>query len=89
MTELDKFGINCKQMYGLKTCILYEIKENLFSVKILDKNGNIDNIDRNIFYKFIPEMINRNYTVVIIENEEITTVHHPTQTNLITPPLIQ
>ena len=85
---MAKHDINCKQMYGNRTCILYQIKDDYFKIRYLDKNSH-ENIYRSVFYKYIPEMINKNYTVVIIEKEEITTVHHPTQINLITPPLIQ
>lgn len=88
--DLEKFDTNCKQMYGNRTCILYQINEDSFKVRFLDKELNTKEIiNRNVFYKFIPDMITSNYTVVIIEKKEITTVHHPMQTNLFTPPLIQ
>ncbi len=89
MTEFDKYDTDCKQMYGNRTCILYQLKDDLFKIKFLDKKISSEVIDRKTFYKIIPEMITTNYTIVIVESNEITTVHHPTQTNLITPPLIQ
>ena len=44
MTEFDKYDTDCKQMYGNRTCILYQLKDDLFKIKFLDKKNNIDGV---------------------------------------------
>jgi hypothetical protein len=66
----DKY---CLDIYGKKTCIFFEISNDLFEMRFLDVTSkSFDNIKRSNFYINIPKLIEKAYTVVIVENIQIT-----------------
>lgn len=82
----------CIERYGKKTCILSQIKDDTFELRLMDYNKQ-DIIYRQNIYSIIPEMLKKHYTVILIENfkesPEITAIHMPVQAYLNTPPIIQ
>lgn len=91
------FDAECRQRYGEKTCIIYQIDPPQYQIKMLDSNCTKTDqvVDKNSFYTLIPQMLVQDYTVVIVEQlgnssvREITTVHLPKQVQLSNPPIIQ
>jgi hypothetical protein len=78
------FDEYCLNIYGAKTCIFFEIASNLFQVRFLDKNKTnsiYNNIKRSRFYIDIPNLVEKTYTVIIVENipftntKEIVAIH--------------
>lgn len=67
----DKY---CLDVYGKKTCIFFEISNDLFEMRFLDDitNKNFNNIKRSNFYIKIPTLVEKSYTVIIVENIQIT-----------------
>lgn len=90
-TEFDK---ECRQRYGEKTCILYQIDnlDEIYQCRVLDTHIQ-KLVEKSSFYITIPKMLVEKYTVVIIEQIEgvrdITSVHLPMQVQLSNPPIIQ
>lgn len=86
-----------KQRYGIRTCMMTEVEEDMFETKLLDQHENMDTsllIRRARLYEAIPRLLDNKYTVVIIEIiskspclKDITAVHLPVQSYLNTPPL--
>jgi hypothetical protein len=86
----DKY---CLDIYGEKTCIFFEIALDLFQIRFLDKkNSTYSNINRSQFYVNIPKLVEKTYTVIIVENipftntKEIVAIH--SSPNAISPNLI-
>ena len=68
----DKY---CLDIYGEKTCIFFEISHDLFEMRFLDvTDKNFNNIKRSNFYINIPKLVEKAYTVVIVENIQITNI---------------
>jgi hypothetical protein len=55
------------ELYGEKTCILFELENNLYQLRYLNKNT-AKNINKNDFYIQIPTLVESSYTVVVVEN---------------------
>jgi len=97
-SECSRFDLECRQRYGEKTCILYQLDTfGTYQVRILDsyENGSPlqQTIEKSSFYVLIPKMLVQKYTVVIVEYQdhtrEVTAVHLPVQVQLSNPPIIQ
>lgn len=97
--KLDKnaiFDKPCLDIYGNRTCILFEISKDIFQLRFLDKTTN-KTVNRNEFYIQIPTLVEKLYTVIVVEkietsNMEIVAIHSPpnntsTVDNIITPSL--
>jgi hypothetical protein len=78
------FDEYCLNIYGKKTCIFFEIASDVFQVRFLDKNktnSTYNNIKRSQFYVDIPTLVEKSYTVIIVENipftntKEIVAIH--------------
>jgi hypothetical protein len=87
------YDTECKERYGTKTCILLENKGK-FEMRLLDgRKSTFGFVAREHLYEFVPKMLLEKYTVVIVEsnndNREITAVHLPAQSHLMSPPIIQ
>ena len=61
------FDKHCLELYGEKTCILFELENNLYQLRYLNKNT-AKNINKNDFYIQIPTLVESSYTVVVVEN---------------------
>jgi hypothetical protein len=83
----------CIERYGRKTCLLNQLQNDTFEIKTLDDSAESYIAERQSLYKVIPNLLISMYTVVIIECQrgcrEITTVHHPVQSHLAAPPILQ
>lgn len=69
------FDEYCLNIYGKKTCIFIEIASDVFQVRFLDKNktnSTYNNIKRSQFYVDIPKLVEKTYTVIIVENIKLT-----------------
>ena len=69
------FDEYCLNIYGEKTCIFFEIASDVFQVRFLDKNKTnrtYNNIKRSHFYVDIPKLVEKRYTVIIVENIKFT-----------------
>jgi len=69
------FDEYCLNIYGKKTCIFFEIASDVFQVRFLDKNKTnhtYNNIKRSQFYVDIPKLVEKTYTVIIVENIKFT-----------------
>ncbi len=97
--ELSKeervFDEECYRRYGSKTCMLYQISVENFELQSLDYGLESRVVRKSEFYELIPRLIEKKYTVVIVEQKtvlsktkEITTVHFPVQSQLAIPPII-
>lgn len=79
------FDKHCFESYGEKTCILFELENELYQLRYLNKNTT-KNINKNDFYIQIPTLVESSYTVVVIENikdvnkKEIVAIHSPSNT---------
>jgi predicted transcriptional regulator len=87
------YDTECKERYGSKTCILLE-NQNIFEMRLLDVMQTAHAVvERDKLFEFVPKMLLQKYTVVIVENnnenKEITAVHLPAQSHLMSPPIIQ
>ena len=90
------FDKPCLDIYGNRTCILFEISKDVFQLRFLDKNRN-KMVNRTEFYIQIPTLVEKLYTVIVVEkienlNMEIVAIHSPpnntsTVNNIITPSL--
>lgn len=98
-SKIDKnaiFDKPCLDIYGNRTCILFEVSNDLFQLRFLDKNNN-KTVNRNEFYIQIPTLVEKLYTVIVVEkietsNMEIVAIHSPpnntsTVNDIITPSL--
>jgi len=80
--ENDIFDEHCLEIYGKKTCILIEIGKDTFQRRFLN-NDLKNNITRHQFSTEIPELIEKLYTVIIVEEiedegiREIVAIHSP------------
>jgi hypothetical protein len=85
------FDKHCLELYGEKTCILFELENNLYQLRYLNKNT-AKNINKNDFYIQIPTLVESSYTVVVVENikdinkkninkKEIVAIHSPSNTS--------
>lgn len=92
-----KYDEECIRRYGIKTCIVSQLYDDIFELRLMDFSKS-EIIYRKNLYSIIPEMLTNNYTVILIENfkdenlkviPEITAVHMPVQAYLNTPPIIQ
>lgn len=86
--ELDnknnsKYDNYCKRVYGVRSCIFYEINPNIFEIRYLDKEKSNERIPRSQLYIYIPKLIAELYTVIIVEylekthTNEIVAIHSP------------
>lgn len=82
--------------YGSRTCIFIEIKRDFFEINFLDTNTT-KFINKNKFYMEIPLLLEKLYTVIVIEQindskREIVAIHSPPNAqkniNIITPNII-
>lgn len=90
------FDKPCLDIYGDRTCILFEISKDMFQLRFLDKNNN-KIVNRTEFYIQIPTLLEKLYTVIVVENiedlnMEIVAIHSPPNNtsninNIITPSL--
>jgi hypothetical protein len=85
-------------IYGNRTCILFEISKDVFQLRYLDNTINTT-VNRTEFYIQIPTLVEKLYTVIVVEkiiqdsnhsNMEIVAIHSPpnntsTVSNIITP----
>lgn len=95
----SEFDMECRQRYGEKTCILYQLdKSQTYQVRVLDTCDVDDSplhytVEKSSFYVLIPRMLVKKYTVVIVDQvdrmKEVTAVHLPVQVQLTNPPIIQ
>lgn len=102
-TEDDKNAIFDKPLldiYGNRTCIFFEISKDVFQLRYLDNTVNTT-VNRSEFYIKIPTLVEKLYTVIVVEkiiqdsnnsNMEIVAIHSPpnntsTVNNIITPSL--
>lgn len=86
--------ISISEIYGNHTCILFETTKNNFIARFLDTNIKKD-VHKDKFYSVIPALLQKFYTIIIIENiektnkKEIVAIHSPPNTNktmnIITP----
>lgn len=76
----DLFDKYCLELYGKRTCILIQLDNEKYEARFLDKI-NKKNIDRKSFYVLIPSLVEKSYTVVIIDKintgKEIVAIHSP------------
>lgn len=96
--SFDEYDKECTERYGIKTCILVETdKRDIFELRMMDKISLKSRqryiLRRSNLFEVIPKMLFHKYTVVIVEqcpnSKEITAVHHPVQSQLTIPPIIQ
>lgn len=90
------FDKACLDIYGNRTCILFEISKDMFQLRFLDNNKN-KIVNKGEFYIQIPTLLEKLYTVIVVENienlnMEIVAIHSsPNNTssvnNIITPSL--
>ena len=90
------FDKPCLDIYGNRTCILFEISKDMFQLRFLDNNKN-KMINKTEFYIQIPTLLEKLYTVIVVENienlnMEIVAIHSPPNNtssvnNIITPSL--
>jgi len=79
----DKYDNYCKKVYGVRSCIFYEINPNIFEIRYLDKEKFNERIPRSQLYIYIPKLIAELYTVIIVEylekthTNEIVAIHSP------------
>jgi hypothetical protein len=80
--ENDIFDEHCLEIYGKKTCILIEIGNKTFQQRFLNKDYK-KIITKQQFSTEIPSLIEKSYTVVIVEEiedegiREIVAIHSP------------
>lgn len=92
----NHFDKECIERYGKRTCMIVRVAGG-FEMRLLDKlegSQAIAQITSNVLHKLIPQMLRYKYTVVIVEKingqgSEIIAIHHPVQSQLTTPPIIQ
>ena len=81
------FDKHCLESYGEKTCIIFELENDLYQLRYLNQNTT-KNINKNDFYIQIPALVESLYTVVVVENikdvnkkdvskKEIVAIHSP------------
>ena len=88
------FDKPCLDIYGNHTCIFFEISKDIFQLRFLDNNKN-KIVNRHEFYIQIPSLLEKSYTVIVVENiedlnMEIVAIHSPPNNtsdvkNIITP----
>lgn len=88
------FDKACLDIYGHHTCIFFEISKDIFQLRFLDNTKN-KIINRQEFYIQIPSLLEKLYTVILVEkiedlNMEIVAIHSPPNNtsdvkNIITP----
>jgi hypothetical protein len=88
------FDKACLDIYGNRTCIFFEISKDIFQLRFLDNTKN-KIINRQEFYIQIPSLLEKLYTVILVEkiedlNMEIVAIHSPPNNtsdvkNIITP----
>ena len=72
----------CINLYGTKTCILFQMKEQ-YEIRMMDKTEKKTvTTSKDVLYMLIPNLIRYKYTVVIVEEinghrHEITAIHLP------------
>jgi hypothetical protein len=83
------YDTECRERYGKKTCILLESNDK-FEMKLLDVMQSETCVEKEKLFEFVPKMLLQKYTVVIVDAyKEITAVHLPAQSHLMSPPIIQ
>jgi hypothetical protein len=89
------FDKPCLDIYGNRTCIFFEISKDIFQLRFLNNNKNRI-VNRKEFYIQIPSLLEKSYTVIVVENiedlnMEIVAIHSPPNNtdvkNIITPSL--
>jgi ethanolamine utilization protein EutA (predicted chaperonin) len=88
------FDKACLDIYGNRTCILFEISKDIFQLRFLDNTKN-KIVNKQEFYIQIPSLLEKSYTVIVVEkiedlNMEIVAIHSPPNNtsdvkNIITP----
>jgi hypothetical protein len=82
------FDKHCLELYGEKTCIIFELENGLYQLRYLNTIDEITidkakNINKNDFYIQIPTLVESLYTVVVVEHikdigkKEIVAIHSP------------
>jgi hypothetical protein len=78
----DIFDEHCLEIYGNKTCIFIQIDNNTFQQRFLNSKPK-QNVKRLNFCTEIPALIEKSYTVVVVEEiedegiREIVAIHSP------------
>ena len=79
--EDKKYDDYSKKLYGKRSCVFLEISQGIFQQRFLDERQN-NIIYKSDFYNLIPNLIQENYTVIIVETttknyKEIVAIHLP------------
>lgn len=87
------FDKHCLELYGEKTCIIFELENGLYQLRYLNtidttigKTCTTKNINKNDFYIQIPTLVESSYTVVVVDHikdtckREIVAIHSPSNT---------
>jgi len=85
ISNTNLFDKYCMELYGYKTCILFYIDLNNIEVRLLDRINYdpVTYITKKTLYNEIPNLLKKNYTVILVEKllnsntNEITTIHLP------------
>jgi hypothetical protein len=92
----DIYDTECIDRYGSKTCILFQITDEVYELRMLDKTMEDINVTKKHFFEIIPKLLSNKYTVVIVEKclclnnkLEIKAIHLPVQSHLTIPPILQ
>ena len=78
----NKFDEHCVEVYGKKTCILFYTNNEKIQIRLLD-NRIYKYFEDTEMYTKIPELLERLYTVVVVDkikktnSYEITAIHIP------------
>lgn len=74
------FDKHCLEIYGKRTCILFQLSEDTYQARFLNKLTKRI-INKKSFYMIIPSLVEDTYTVIIVDNidykKEIVAIHSP------------
>jgi hypothetical protein len=74
------FDTHCLEIYGKRTCILFQLSEDTYQARFLNKSTK-KIINKKSFYMIIPSLVEDAYTVVIVDDidykKEIVAIHSP------------
>lgn len=74
------FDNHCLEIYGKRTCILFQLSEDTYQARFLNKSIK-KIINKKSFYMIIPTLVEDAYTVVIVDSiddqKEIIAIHSP------------
>lgn len=81
----DIFDKDCIETYGKKTCILFDLEDDNIEIRLLDNIYQIKYTRKNKLYNIIPSLLEKLYTVVLVEKihktntKEIVAIHFPSK----------